>query len=73
MGRFDAADGEIIPYSDKRPGRCVPLRGPEFLLPGEDEPRRCGGDREIDRDMPPASDRRHGQPRVNRSHQERKR
>jgi hypothetical protein len=69
MGRFDSAGEEIVPYSDKRPERCTPARGAAFVLPGEDVERRCGEDP----DMPPASDRRHGQPRVNRSHQERKR
>jgi len=49
VGRFDTANGEVIPYSDKAPERCEPPRGPAFLLPGEDEPRRCGSDP----DMPP--------------------
>ncbi|MGY3393448.1 hypothetical protein ACVWW6_006039 [Bradyrhizobium sp. USDA 3311] len=66
MGRFDTADGEVIPYSDKRPDRSEPARGPEFLLPGEDAPRRCG----VDPDMPPVSDRR---PRVRRGYEELKR
>lgn len=69
MGRFDAADGEIIPYSDKRPDRCEPQPGPRFLLPGEDEPRACGADP----DMPPAADTPHWKRRVRRGYEELKR
>jgi hypothetical protein len=59
MGRFAAADGPPVPYSEVKPERCAPARGPEFVLPGEDKPeakpRRCG----VDPDMPPASVRPH--------------
>lgn len=69
MGRFDSAEGEIIPYSDKRPERCEPARGPAFVLPGEDEARACGADS----DMPPATAEPHWRRRVRRSFEERKR
>lgn len=69
MGRFDPASGEIIPYSDKRPDRCEPVRGPEFILPGDDEPRRCG----VDSAMPPATELPHWKRRVRRGFEDRKR
>lgn len=69
MGRFEQANGETVAYSDKRPERCEPARGPAFVLPGEEEPRRCGADR----DMPPAADRHHGRPRVRRGYEDLKR
>jgi hypothetical protein len=69
MGRFDAADGESIPYSDKRPDRCLPLAGPRFVLPGEVEPRACGADP----DMPPASDSAHWKRQVRRGYEDLKR
>ena len=69
MGRYDSA-AEVVAYSDKRPDRCAPARGPEFVLPGETEGRRCGGAREVDRDMPPASDTPHWKRRVRRGFEE---
>jgi hypothetical protein len=69
VGRFDSASEEIIPYSDKCPERCEPARGPAFLLPGEDEPRRCGEDSA----MPPATDRPHWKRRVRRGYEDMKR
>lgn len=71
MGRFDQDSGEagIIPYSDKRPDRCEPARGPEFLLPGETEARRCG----VDPDMPPATGTPHWKRRVRRGYEDLKR
>jgi hypothetical protein len=69
MGRFDQANGETVPYSDKRPERCEPVRGPAFLLPGDDEERRCG----VDPAMPPASDHPHWKRRVRRGFEELKR
>lgn len=72
MGRFDSASEEVVAYSDKRPDRCEPVRGPEFCLPGEvdadGEPigRRCG----IDPDMPPATDQPHWKRRVRRGYED---
>ena len=68
MGRFDTAEGEIIPYSDKRPERCEPARGAGFILPGEEEPRQCGADP----DMPPSTEP-HWKRRVRRGFEELKR
>lgn len=74
MGRFDSAEGEIVPYSDKRPERCEPARGPEFWLgevDADDKPigRRCG----VDPDMPPATDQPHWKRGVRRGYEDRKR
>jgi len=66
LGRFDSP-AEIVPYSDKHPERCTPQRGAAFVLPGEDEPRVCGGDRDCDRGMPPSTDMPHWRRRVRRS------
>jgi hypothetical protein len=52
---------EPIPYSALQPERCEDARGPAFIFPGEDEPRRCGEDPAL----PSASPRRYFERPVN--------